>query len=92
MQVSFNPTVSNKSQSNSKSQNPTFGAINEKLLTTIKGNINAAKLDLCDSLICSEISKTDAVDTLNAAKTHYFPKFQEHFDRLIKWAQNYSKG
>jgi len=87
MLISFNPSITNKSNINR--QNPAFGQINQEWLTKIIRNSDVADNEFSHSVIFSKISIPDAVDTLKAAKKHYFPKLQESFDGLISWASNY---
>lgn len=75
MQVNFNPAAST---------NPNFKAINQSWLNKIKRNTSFADNDLYASLLAGSISRTDAVDTLVAAKEHYSPNFKDFFDRTIK--------
>lgn len=79
MLVTFNPAITNN-----KSQSPTFKAVNQKWLTKIKGDVDLADNDFYFELLAGDISRTDCLDTLKAAKEHYAPKFQEFFKRTIE--------
>jgi len=91
MLVNFN--TNNVNQTNTKFQTPAFCAVNTQWLTKLKNDIGC-KRDLTDSVFFSEISEQDAIDTLEAAKKHYFPKFQNGFDCDIQWVKKIfaSKG
>ncbi len=91
MLINFN--TNNANQTNTKFQNPAFCGVNTQWLNKLKGDIDCAR-DLTDSVIFSGISQQDAVDTLEAAKKHYFPKFQNSFDIDIQWVKIFfaSKG
>lgn len=92
MLVNSNSAIPSKSYSNSKAQNPSFKAINETWLAKIKGNIDLVDNDFCAELLSGKVPKADYLDTLEAAKKHYLPKFQGFFERTILWAKKFEKN
>ena len=89
MLVNLNSTISNKSYSNSKTQNPSFKAINQKWLGKIIKDVDLVDNDFIAELLAGDVSKIDYIDTLEVAKKHYFPKFQDFFESTIAWAKKF---
>lgn len=85
MLVNFNPAISNR-----KSDHPAFKAVNQEWLAKIKRNVDFADNDFRFGLLAGEIPKKDYIDTLEAAKKHYAPKFQEFFEDTIQWATKFT--
>lgn len=101
MKIGLNPAVSSVNgvglnRGVKKSNQPAFQAVNQKLLKEAedwyrrRGNINTTWYDaILDGVILfKEISKQDAIDTINAARKYVNAGSMEAYDTLLKDVQN----
>ena len=70
-------------------QKQNFGAVHQNWVDKLVANPALLNNDFNDTIAFREISSTDAVDTLEAAKKKLPEGFQDAFNRAIDWARSY---
>lgn len=101
MKIGLNPAISGSNsvglnKSVKKTNQPAFQAVNQKLLKEAedwyrrRGNINTTWYNaILDGVILfKEISKQDAIDTINAARKYVNAGSMKAYDTLLKNIQN----